>query len=91
MYKKQYTITRRFLAHDPENKAKFGDLVLITEGRPISARKTFVLTKVLEKASSGYEEHDAVADLPEEPKPEKIESEEPKAEKNLAAQEEVKE
>lgn len=77
LYKKQYTINTKFMAHDEKNDAKPGDLVLITETRPISARKHFALTKILERAGAAFAEADATADIPqEEPK---AESRKPKA------------
>lgn len=49
LYKKQYTVTSKFMAHDPKNEAQNGDKVAIEETRPISARKRFILAKILEK------------------------------------------
>lgn len=49
IYKKQYTFTKRFMAHDEKNEAKTGDQVLISETRPISARKRFTLVRVVER------------------------------------------
>lgn len=49
IYKKQYTISTKFMAHDEQNTAHVGDKVAIVETRPISARKRFKLDKVLEK------------------------------------------
>lgn len=71
LYKKQYTINTRFMAHDEKNEAQVGDRVTIAESRPISARKRFVLSKILQRAAVGFEEADATADIPEpEPEPE---------------------
>jgi len=70
LYKKQYTVTTKFMAHDEKNEAKVGDRVVITECRPMSARKRFSLSKVLQKASTGFEEADATADIPVEEKTE---------------------
>lgn len=68
LYKKQYTINSKFMAHDEKNEAKVGDLVIIRESRPLSARKRFVLEKIVEKAHQGFEEADAMAGVPvEEP------------------------
>lgn|GEM_PF-431194 len=64
VYKKQYTRHRKFMAHDENSQAKLGDLVSIRESRPISARKRFVLDRILERAQAGYEETDAAADIP---------------------------
>lgn len=50
IYKKQYTVTTRFAAHDESNEAKMGDRVEITECRPVSASKRFTLSKIVEKA-----------------------------------------
>ncbi|MDR0397688.1 MAG: 30S ribosomal protein S17 [Candidatus Nomurabacteria bacterium] len=50
LYRKQFTVTRKYAAHDEKNEAKLGDKVLITESRPISKTKTWKLEKVVEKA-----------------------------------------
>ena len=50
LYKKQYTVNRKYAAHDEKNEAKKGDVVLIKETRPISKRKSFTLESVVEKA-----------------------------------------
>lgn len=50
IYRKQYTVSKRFMAHDEQNEAQVGDKVSIIETRPISARKRFALKKVIEKA-----------------------------------------
>lgn len=49
LYKKQYTASKRYQAHDEKNEAKVGDKVIIIETKPISATKHFVLTKIVEK------------------------------------------
>src|SRR3989344_2694962 len=49
IYKKQYTISSRFMAHDEANEAHVGDKVSIAESKPISARKRFVLKKIIER------------------------------------------
>ena len=41
IYKKQYTVTRKYAAHDEKNDARKGDTVRIIETRPISRRKSF--------------------------------------------------
>lgn len=56
LYKKQYSVSRKFMAHDEKNEAKLGDLVEITETRPMSARKRFKLVKVVEKARVAHVE-----------------------------------
>jgi small subunit ribosomal protein S17 len=70
LYRKQYTVTTKFIAHDEKNEAKVGDRVTIIESRPLSARKHFRLSKILAKAGAGFEEADATADIPPEPEPE---------------------
>lgn len=50
IYKKQYTNTKKFMAHDEANDAHVGDKVVIAETRPLSARKRHTLEKVLERA-----------------------------------------
>ena len=40
----------RYHAHSENNEAKSGDLVEIQESRPISKTKSWVVTKLLEKA-----------------------------------------
>lgn len=50
LYRKQYTITKKFMAHDEKNEAQEGDKVVIVETRPISKRKSFVLQTVVDKA-----------------------------------------
>jgi small subunit ribosomal protein S17 len=51
LYKKQYSVTTKYMAHDEENSCKVGDRVSIVETKPISARKRFKLEKILERAS----------------------------------------
>lgn len=63
LYKKQYTVNTKFMAHDEKNEAKLGDLVSIVETRPISSRKRFKLETILNKAGARFEEADAVADV----------------------------
>jgi small subunit ribosomal protein S17 len=60
IYRKQYSITKKFIAHDEQNAAHIGDSVEITEGRPISARKRFTMTRIIESAKITHKE-DTVA------------------------------
>jgi len=55
LYGKQYTVSRKYAAHDEKNEAKKGDKVTIRETRPISKRKSFVLDSVIEKARGSVE------------------------------------
>lgn len=49
LYRKQYSVSSKFMAHDEKNEAQPGDKVAIVETRPISARKRFTLKEILEK------------------------------------------
>ena len=51
IYKKQYTSSKKFMAHDEKNEAKPGDKVAIIETRPLSARKRFALDRIIETAA----------------------------------------
>ncbi len=42
-YLKQYTITRRFKAHDEKDEYRSGDKVIIQETRPLSKEKNWVI------------------------------------------------
>jgi small subunit ribosomal protein S17 len=50
LYGKVVTVSKKYLAHDEENAYGVGDLVEITAARPISRRKRFVVTRLVEKA-----------------------------------------
>jgi len=50
LYGKTSKRTSTFLAHDEKNEAKVGDKVAITETRPLSARKRWIVTSIVEKA-----------------------------------------
>ena len=66
LYKKQYTVNTKFMAHDEKNQAHAGDLVTIVETRPISARKHFKLSRIIERAGAAFVEGDATADVAQE-------------------------
>ena len=55
IYGKQYTVSRKYAAHDENNEAKKGDMVVISEIRPVSKRKSFKLDKILEKSHGSIE------------------------------------
>ena len=55
IYKKQYTVSRKYQAHDDKNESKLGDTVTISEVRPISKTKSFTLVSVNEKAHGQVE------------------------------------
>lgn len=60
IYKKQYTVSHKFMAHDEKNEARLGDKVTIEETRPISARKRFKLLTVTNKATIRHIEEEVV-------------------------------
>lgn len=45
IYRKKYKVTSRFKAHDAENTCKEGDLVEITETRPLSKDKRWEVAR----------------------------------------------
>ena len=47
IYGKKYTKNRKYTAHDEKNTAHVGDLVQISETRPVSKTKTWKLDKVI--------------------------------------------
>jgi small subunit ribosomal protein S17 len=49
LYRKQYTVSTKFMAHDEKNEAQVGDRVAITETRPVSKRKRYTLDRIIEK------------------------------------------
>lgn len=49
LYRKQYTVSRKFMAHDEKNEAQVGDRVAIVETRPLSKRKRYTLDRIIEK------------------------------------------
>ena len=51
MYQKYIRRTNKFLAHNEESNLNIGDRVVIEETRPLSKRKRWKVSEVLEKAS----------------------------------------
>jgi small subunit ribosomal protein S17 len=74
LYRKQYTVTKKFMAHDENNEANEGDKVVIEETRPISARKHFRLVSVVEKAGVTHVEAEVPEVLQKAEKPAKAEA-----------------
>jgi small subunit ribosomal protein S17 len=64
LYRKQYTETTKFMAHDEKNEAKLGDKVAIVETRPLSARKRFQLDRVIERAGIEHKESETPDVIP---------------------------
>ena len=50
VYGKSQRKTTKLFAHNENNEAKAGDVVDIVESRPLSRRKRWVVTRVVEKA-----------------------------------------
>ncbi len=50
VYGKIQRRTSKFMAHNEGNAARAGDLVEIVESRPLSRRKRWVVTRVVERA-----------------------------------------
>jgi small subunit ribosomal protein S17 len=62
LYRKQYTKTRKYTAHDEKNQAKLGDRVEITMCRPMSKTKAYTLVRVIEKSQGTVELKEDVDD-----------------------------
>lgn len=56
IYRKQYTVSTKYQAHDEKNEAKLGDKVAISETRPISKTKTWKLDEIVERREGAAEE-----------------------------------
>lgn len=72
IYGKQYTVNRKYQAHDEKNEAGKGDKVTIVETRPISKTKSFTLQAIDEKSRGSIElkEVEEVVEKKEAPKAE---------------------
>lgn len=68
VYGKRYSVTKKFAAHDEKNEAHVGDKVEITEVRPISKRKSFTLSHVVEAGHATEELKDEAAAVTPKPK-----------------------
>ena len=55
IYKKQYTVTSKYAAHDEKNEAHKGDSVEISETRPISKNKSWKLDRIIETGHGDIE------------------------------------
>lgn len=60
IYGKQYTVSRKYAAHDEKNDAHKGDKVMIVEARPVSKTKAFTLSEVVERSKGSVEVKDEV-------------------------------
>lgn len=50
LYNKRIKYSKKFKAHDEENRAKIGDIVRIMETRPLSKDKRWRLVEIVEEA-----------------------------------------
>lgn len=50
LYGKVVTMSKKYLAHDENNEFQVGDVVEIISSRPVSRRKRFRVTRLVEKA-----------------------------------------
>jgi small subunit ribosomal protein S17 len=50
-YGKAQRLTSTFMAHDERNDSHVGDTVAMVESRPLSARKRWVITRVIARAA----------------------------------------
>lgn len=55
LYRKQYTKTRKYTAHDAKNEARVGDKVEIIACRPLSKTKAYTLVKIIERSRGSVE------------------------------------
>ena len=51
IYSKIVVKTKRYLAHDENDQCNIGDQVLISEHRPLSKKKRWILNKIISKSS----------------------------------------
>jgi small subunit ribosomal protein S17 len=52
LYRKKYTVTTNFKAHDEQNACKVGDVVEIVESRPLSRDKRWVVARTITEAEA---------------------------------------
>lgn len=50
IYKKRIKRTKKVYAHDKDNTCQIGDLVKVTETRPLSRKKRWRVSAILERA-----------------------------------------
>ena len=55
IYGKQYTVSRKYHAHDEKNQAHIGDRVELSESRPFSKTKTWKLERVIDAGHKDVE------------------------------------
>ncbi|WP_033160836.1 30S ribosomal protein S17 [[Mycoplasma] collis] len=53
LYHKRFKKSKKFSVHDETNEASLGDIVKISETRPISKTKKFRISQIVEKGREG--------------------------------------
>lgn len=93
LYRKQYTKTRKYTAHDEKNEAHVGDKVEIVACRPFSKTVYYNLVKVVEKSHGTIALKEDVNDvkMPEKVGADAAAKAAKEAEAKEASEEEVKE
>ncbi len=71
LYRKQYSKTRKYTAHDEKNEAREGDRVMIGESRTHSKTKTWSLVKIVERSHGRVELKEGVTEVEGDEKEEK--------------------
>ena len=66
LYRKQFTFTRKYSAHDEKNEASEGDKVLIAETRPVSKTVNWKLEKIIEKSRGNLALKDEATEMVED-------------------------
>ena len=62
IYKKRVRTQKKFLAHDPENRAQIGDEVAIEASRPLSKSKRWRLSEIVTSPRTSSNEEAASGD-----------------------------
>lgn len=73
IYGKQYTVSRKYTAHDEKNEAVNGNVVELVECRPISKRKSWTLDRIVEAGHGQVELKDEEEVVEKKQKAEKVE------------------
>ena len=83
LYRKQYTKTRKYTAHDEKNEAHVGDRVEIVACRPFSKTVTYNLVRIVERSHGSVE---LKQDVNEVEMPEKVGADEKAASSDESAE-----
>lgn len=54
VYKKRFKVSKKYKAHDPKNQYKIGDVVTISESRPISREKKWIVENAKEEVKKWF-------------------------------------